>query len=551
MQPGSPHNLANCCSSSSCARLNVLAMKAAVAVGTRKQKPGGTKVRTGCVTCKARKLKCDEGKPACTRCLKLGFKCGGYLPPKPTGPKIPPGQVKNLLAKQQAPLCRTPTQRLFQNNQEYGYFQRFAHESVALLTGVRASDFWTRVVLQASEAESSIRHAATAIGALILKHDGDLDRDRREFAYTQYHKALMGVRKGIITNACDVRTKLISCVLFACFESYHGNNEAAVSQIFAGVEMIDECSRGRDHGDPGAAPIDDELVASFRLLEIQASAWGDQREPQVHLERMRVCAELVSNMPAEFTNLKEASDMLSHNMLRAIHLRHSQKSDTCENRVLTVPPFLGVETCSSGPAISQLSRIVSTFREWNEAFQPLYQKSMSPEGRHLFEGAMLLRMHYYGTLLWCASGSLSTDFYYRRYTKELKAMVELGKYLLKLVPVVAESSFSMDMCIVLPLAVIGWNYRHRALRQEVISIFLNMAKRESIWNAPMVGMVMKWMSEIEEEGLGEEEYVPEDVVANIANMQVDEARRSVVVSCVQGIKGIPGETVFKETTLYW
>ncbi|RDW57355.1 hypothetical protein BP5796_12805 [Coleophoma crateriformis] len=71
-----------------------------------------------------------------------------------------------------------------------------------------------------------------------------------------------------------------------------------------------------------------------------------------------------------------------------------------------------------------------------------------------------------------------------------------------------------------------------------------MAKRESIWNAPMVGMIMKCMSEIEEEGLSDEEYVPEDVVANIANMQVDEARRSVVVGCLQGTKGVPGETPY-------
>lgn len=32
----------------------------------------------GCVTCKARRLKCDEGMPCCRRCSKAGITCEGY-----------------------------------------------------------------------------------------------------------------------------------------------------------------------------------------------------------------------------------------------------------------------------------------------------------------------------------------------------------------------------------------------------------------------------------------------------------------------------------------
>ncbi|KAH8895593.1 hypothetical protein GQ53DRAFT_715311 [Thozetella sp. PMI_491] len=34
--------------------------------------------RTGCVTCRARRLKCDEGKPGCNHCARLNLPCGGY-----------------------------------------------------------------------------------------------------------------------------------------------------------------------------------------------------------------------------------------------------------------------------------------------------------------------------------------------------------------------------------------------------------------------------------------------------------------------------------------
>ncbi|KAM3479655.1 hypothetical protein MY8738_005355 [Beauveria namnaoensis] len=34
----------------------------------------------GCMTCKQRRVKCDEAKPQCRSCLRLGFRCRGYKP---------------------------------------------------------------------------------------------------------------------------------------------------------------------------------------------------------------------------------------------------------------------------------------------------------------------------------------------------------------------------------------------------------------------------------------------------------------------------------------
>ncbi|KAJ4156693.1 hypothetical protein NW754_008336 [Fusarium falciforme] len=37
----------------------------------------------GCVTCKERRVKCDEAKPECRSCQRLKLRCGGYNRPKP------------------------------------------------------------------------------------------------------------------------------------------------------------------------------------------------------------------------------------------------------------------------------------------------------------------------------------------------------------------------------------------------------------------------------------------------------------------------------------
>ena len=37
-----------------------------------------TEFQAGCVTCKAKRLKCDETKPTCLQCHKRNVECGGY-----------------------------------------------------------------------------------------------------------------------------------------------------------------------------------------------------------------------------------------------------------------------------------------------------------------------------------------------------------------------------------------------------------------------------------------------------------------------------------------
>ncbi|KAJ5203782.1 uncharacterized protein N7498_004661 [Penicillium cinerascens] len=58
--------------------------KRAKQIGTAVQKPKQTKSRNGtilldgCITCKAKRLKCDETKPSCHQCERRKVQCGGY-----------------------------------------------------------------------------------------------------------------------------------------------------------------------------------------------------------------------------------------------------------------------------------------------------------------------------------------------------------------------------------------------------------------------------------------------------------------------------------------
>ncbi|KAK6535250.1 Maltose acetyltransferase [Orbilia ellipsospora] len=48
---------------------------------TKRKRIFSNRTKTGCITCRRRKKKCDEGKPHCNNCNRGGFKCGGYAAP--------------------------------------------------------------------------------------------------------------------------------------------------------------------------------------------------------------------------------------------------------------------------------------------------------------------------------------------------------------------------------------------------------------------------------------------------------------------------------------
>jgi hypothetical protein len=134
-----------------------------------------------------------------------------------------------------------------------------------------------------------------------------------------------------------------------------------------------------------------------------------------------------------------------------------------------------------------------------------------------------------------------------RISVSLVAVMEL--WILKML---TPHPFSLEMRFVLPLAVVGLDYRHRALRQECIRTLTAMSRREAIWDASMMGRIMNFQAEIEEEGLGDdEEYVPEDGMLTIVYLKVDEPLRIVFITCALGIRGHPWESVMKQTELIW
>jgi hypothetical protein len=93
---------------------------------------------------------------------------------------------------------------------------------------------------------------------ILSRGEGESVSFRKQFAYREYQKAIVGIRKTLSARNCDIRTRLIACALFACFEAFHANYEVALTQIFFGIETMEEHEKKRKDSSwtPGAPRLE-------------------------------------------------------------------------------------------------------------------------------------------------------------------------------------------------------------------------------------------------------------------------------------------------------
>ncbi|KAL2181552.1 uncharacterized protein P884DRAFT_288751 [Thermothelomyces heterothallicus CBS 202.75] len=106
---------------------------------------GSGKVPTGCITCKIRKVKCDEAKPFCMRCTETGRRCDGYLDAKTMAQRRrrSGGPGTGIVGEPQAPLA------LFHDwasSDERRAFHFFQHITAPCLSRSLDGPFWRFLV---------------------------------------------------------------------------------------------------------------------------------------------------------------------------------------------------------------------------------------------------------------------------------------------------------------------------------------------------------------------------------------------------------------------
>lgn len=194
---------------------------------------GGSKVRTGCMTCKQRRVKCDELKPRCDRCVKAGRQCAGYAEAQPKNRQAagrPLVFISYMVPDDSISLLPGVSSR---EKRALEFFKQHT------LLETFATPDWPEHLLRASNHEDAVRHAIVALGAL-HEHYSVTSQVDEGFAMKQYSKAMTKIMKLDMESNTSTDIALISCILFACIESLQGHYRSSLLHINSGLEILKE-----------------------------------------------------------------------------------------------------------------------------------------------------------------------------------------------------------------------------------------------------------------------------------------------------------------------
>ncbi|KAH8891217.1 hypothetical protein GQ53DRAFT_151914 [Thozetella sp. PMI_491] len=183
---------------------------------------GSRKTRSGCITCKIRRVKCDESKPSCNRCIDSGRKCDGYLPT--TWPRAHHILRPNVPTSYMEPL----------EGRAMAFFRTRAALS---LSGLHDPRFWTSSVLQLSQSQSAVRHAIIALGSIYedFTRRGKFIKQLQsnQFALRHYNMAIQHVQK-----ENDAAIVVVVCIIFICIEFLQGDQEQGLIHTQHGINLL-------------------------------------------------------------------------------------------------------------------------------------------------------------------------------------------------------------------------------------------------------------------------------------------------------------------------
>jgi len=483
-----------------------------------------------------RKVKCDESKPYCLRCTKVGYlrplrrpadltncchktgrKCDGYLDPS--------AMASRRRAKDQVPLSALLEWASPDEKRSFHFFQ---HVTAPCLSGDLDAVFWRVLVLQICQRESAVRHAVLAVSSL---HEGLIQgtiapfaKDsgpRHSFALQQYNKAIACLLGQMNDPSSRPMGPLLTCVLFVCIEFMQSKDKESLIHLEQGRQILSRLERRAASRDPEIEVIKQHLVPMYTRLSMTSFLFGGTPVP----------------IPQNLKTLKEVPLVFEslHEMRYAVHdfldqvLRFTQRSRPAKyNDTVSAESMRGFET--------EQRRLLQLLGKLNVAFS-LYQAAKPKEAAQTTSS--VLQMYLHVAKIWLATALSVHQTTYDEHLASFSAIVPLAASILNAEvssnlhvqhirvpapPSVATSTpqspgaspaaseptrpnhtppiFTFETHIIPALYYVATKCRHPLVRHAALDLLQrNPSKRENLWRADVIGGIAAHVVRVEERWL--------------------------------------------------
>ncbi|KAH8433436.1 Zn(II)2Cys6 transcription factor domain-containing protein [Aspergillus melleus] len=335
------------------------------------------KTRTGCTTCKTRKIKCDETQPHCQRCQNAGWKCPGYGRP-------PPGVVGRGRSRS---ILSTPARLSDLNGRtwrERRSFEYYFNHSGRAIAGPLDTRFWHGIVLQLSRSEPVVWDAVIAISALYEDSDPFLGPPMVMPATTVksvakhheplgwYFRSMASMRERIGQNRAGSFLCLVTCLLYLCLENMQGHSVEALRLYEQGMRLIRAMQQrpALRAGSYEDTVVKEVIIPMFFRLGASAmvsAGYPVQEDPFMQTANDVICVPTMDSLRAAIISLNMEATMLVKSASEYDHSATDQpdqlqalvtQQETLRLKLqrwkLVFTTFQGGESLQSNPAASVL-----------------------------------------------------------------------------------------------------------------------------------------------------------------------------------------------------
>lgn len=443
----------------------------------KRSRESTSKVRTGCKICKARRLKCDETKPICRRCA-IGSRNCEYNSPPAAAPR-------NVITVYLPPIQAQPV--LFADDPGLHFFRQ---NLAADLDGQFETKFWSKLVLQLSHSEPSVRHALSAISALYqdvessLRHSAGYVKANPK-AQKEWNGAVKSLSARIQAHPNSNLVPLVCCLLFTSIEFLRGNLQSSFLHVRSGFNIL-ATLRCNSDASPGLGSnlshndlnvIEDQVVPIFSRLNVLFSLNG-KWSPSVYTYTAR-----------ESSPQEDLSD--SRRRLYGI-------SDSCIRFIGRASTKASSFQLDVDDLVEQV-QLQARLEAWHHQLGELLQR-IKAAGISVKQGALnMLLVHYKVVYIWIrvctTAGEMATDAYYADFEELVNyAEQSTGPGAGMTTP----QPLSFDMQILGPLYYTALKCRYPAIRRRAMEMLQWAPRREQLWNARYAFLTSKRVIELEE-----------------------------------------------------
>ncbi|CAK7230960.1 hypothetical protein SCUCBS95973_007750 [Sporothrix curviconia] len=480
-----------------------------------------SKVRTGCSTCKARRVKCDEAKPVCRRCAVGSRKCT-YTAVQTASP---PRNVITVYLPP-APVQRQPA--LFASDADLDFFhQRIA----ASLNGQQGSGFWGRLVLQLAHIEPCIRHAVAAVS---IVHQ-DVERSLRhpagyvtanEAAQRKWTLAAQSLSARIHEQPDAPLVPLVCCLLFTFIEFLRGHNHMAMMHIENGLQIL-AAHRGSNLSESDRHAIAETIRPVFMRLNVLCSLMNRETPPAY------AAGTADKDDDGDGDDDNNYNKAHPHRDLADSEFQLIGLLDTCirfinQANIKAAAFQIGIED------LLEQVRLQIRLDAWRQRLDQMVEQATQRSTALDQSTLHRLMVHYKVVYIWlrvCATaGEQATDPYVADFDELIRHAEQVIKPNNGSKPTEQDQPplASLDIHILGPLFYTAMKCRHAATRRRAVALLPLAPRREGIWNAHFAHATAQRVIEFEESLLDENGWPDESVRVHGLPLPDDESRVQTV-----------------------